>query len=609
MIGIRQKIMLGFGGMLLIIAIMGRLTITQIDRLGSAADVILRENYRSVAASQKMKESVEKLDSDLLYAFAVKNEPDPEKIRLNEKQFRQALATELDNITLPGESEKAKTIASLFAGYTAILYEVTDTSIPRHVRKEKYFKKLLPLYSEIRILATQIHDMNQASMVEASNSAKSMAMSAHNRIVGAIFASALVSLLFGYQSRNWILKPIRKLIASANEIKSGNFELVIEKGSNDEIGILSEAFNEMALTLRRAKKIDDETLQRTRLASQEVMNLLPAPIAIIDPEGTVMVATKSAVELFGLQPGRPLTDSASSFLCDIVHRSVREMRAVEAEEQRYIQIFKDNREYFFQTQAAPVPPFKETEKLNGTVLLFKDVTQAHEQKELKRSVVSTVSHQLRTPLTALRMSIHLLLEEKIGPVTAKQEELLLTARESSDRLTEILDELLDLNRIEAGKATIDLQPLQPDVIVKRGVEPFLPEARDKGVTIFTETAENLPDVRADRAIVQHVLSNLLSNAIRHTSPGGTITVRAVQEKGDIRFSVEDTGQGIPPEHLQHIFEQFYQVPGQRQTRGVGLGLAIVKQMVEALGGSAGASSTPGHGSVFHFILPAEPGKC
>ncbi|NTW56211.1 MAG: HAMP domain-containing protein [Chlorobiaceae bacterium] len=608
MIGIRQKILLGFIGMLVIVAVMGFLTVNQIDRLGTAIEVILKENYRSVVASGKMIDAIEKIDNSLLGSVVGKEDADPGILGQNETFFREALAVELGNITIPGEGVKAKNIARLFESYVVGTRLVADSSRPVAFRREYYFTKLHPICAEIKNLAGEVLGMNQASMTNAGIAARRMAASAHNRILGAIIASALISLLFGYQSRNWILKPIRKLIASANEIKSGNLELVIEKGSNDEIGILSEAFNEMALTLRRAKKIDDETLHRTRLASQEVMNLLPAPIAIIDPEGTVTVATKSAVEIFGLQLGRPLTDSASSVLCDIVNRSIREMRAVEAEEQRYIQIFKGNREYFFQPQAAPVPPFKETEKLNGTVLLFKDVTQAHEQKELKRSVVSTVSHQLRTPLTALRMSIHLLLEEKIGPVNAKQEELLLTARESSDRLTEILDELLDLNRIEAGKATIDLQPLQPDAIVTRGVEPFLPEARDKGVTIFTETAENLPDVLADRAIIQHVLSNLLSNAIRHTSPGGTITVRAEQENGDIRFSVEDTGQGIPPEHLQHIFEQFYQVPGQRQTTGVGLGLAIVKQMVEALGGSTGASSTPGHGSVFHFILPAEPGK-
>lgn len=608
MIGIRQKILLGFSGMLAIVAVMGFLTVNQIDHLGTAIDVILRENYRSVVASQEMKEAIEKIDLSLLSSLAGQQKPDLEKVRQNETRFRNALAIELGNITLQGEDEKAKKIALLFNSYATILHEVTDKSIPLQARRASYFTKLRPLFNEITSLASEVLEMNQANMNDANNAARHMAASAHNRILGAILASACISLLFGYQSRLWILKPIRKLIASANEIKSGNLDLVIEKGSNDEIGILSGAFNEMALTLRQMKKNDTEALQRTRLATQEVMNLLPTPIAIIDPEGIVTVATQSAEKLFGLLPDHPVPDISASLLTDIINRSITEGKTVEAEERRYIQKFIGNHEYFFQPVAAPVPPFRETEKLNGTVLLFKDVTQAHEQKELKRSVVSTVSHQLRTPLTSLRMSIHLLLEEKIGVLNEKQGDLLLTARESSDRLTEILDDLLDLNRIEAGKACMDLQPLQPETIINRCIDPFLLEARDKGVSFIIDIARDLPDVCADIATMQHIFSNLLSNAIRFTSPGGTITVRSQQENSNVRFSVEDTGQGIAPDHLQHIFEQFYQVPGQSQKAGTGLGLAIVKQMVEAHGGSIHAASTPGKGSVFNFTLPALTGK-
>jgi two-component system, NtrC family, sensor histidine kinase KinB len=608
MIGIRQKILLGFSGMLAIVAVMGFLTVNQIDHLGTAIDVILRENYRSVIASQEMKEAIEKIDISLLSSFAGQQEPDLEKIRQNEKRFRKALAIELGNITLPGEDKKAKEIALLFESYATTLQEVTERSIPLQARRASYFTKLLPLFNEIKSLAAEVLEMNQTNMNDANNAARHMAASAHNRILGAILASALISLIFGYQSRLWILKPIRKLIASANEIKSGNLDLVIEKGSNDEIGILSGAFNEMALTLRQMKKNDTEALQRTRLATQEVMNLLPAPIAIIDPEGVVTVATQSAENLFGLLPDHPVPDINASLLTDIINRSITEGKTVEAEERRYIQKFIGNHEYFFQPVAAPVPPFQETEKLNGTVLLFKDVTQVHEQKELKRSVVSTVSHQLRTPLTSLRMSIHLLLEEKIGVLNEKQGELLLTARESSDRLTEILDDLLDLNRIEAGKAGIDMQPLQPETIINKCVDPFLLEARDKGISLITDIEGDLPDVYADSSSMQHVFSNLLSNAIRFTSPGGTITVRAQQDNSNVSFSVEDTGKGISPDHLQHIFEQFYQVPGQPQQAGVGLGLAIVKEMVEAHGGTIHAASSPGTGSVFNFILPAWTGK-
>ncbi|TLU83221.1 MAG: HAMP domain-containing protein [Chlorobium sp.] len=602
MIGIRQKILLGFSGLLVIIAVIGLLTLDQIDHLGNAIDIILKENYRSVIASQKMKEALEKIDNDILNAFAGKQQPDTEDIGQNEQKFRDALKLELGNITLPGEGEKATRVAQLFDSYVKILHQVSDSSIPVQTRWSSYNSTLLPLLSEIKALAQQILDMNQANMNDANNAARRMSNSAHNSILAAILACALISVLFSFQSRRWILQPIRKLIASANEIKNGHFELVIEKESNDEIGLLSEAFNDMAQTLRQVKKNDDETLQRTRLATQEVMNLLPTPIAIIDTEGIVTVSTLSADKFFGLRPDKKVSTLDYPWLSDMISRSISEGRTVEAEEKRYIQCFINNQEYFYQPVVAPVPPFQKTGKIIGTLLLFKDITQAHEQKELKRSVVSTVSHQLRTPLTSLRMSIHLLLEEKIGSLNEKQNELLVAAREDSERLTGILDDLLDLNRIESGKDRLNILALQPATIIKKGIEPFLLDARDKGVSIVTDLADSLPDVHADMASMQHIFANLMTNAIRFTPPGGTITVRAFPENSAVRFSVEDTGAGIAPEHLQHIFEQFYQVPGQQSKSGAGLGLAIVKEMIEAQGGTAGAASTPGKGSEFYIEL-------
>jgi signal transduction histidine kinase len=221
---------------------------------------------------------------------------------------------------------------------------------------------------------------------------------------------------------------------------------------------------------------------------------------------------------------------------------------------------------------------------------------------MKRGVISTVSHQLKTPLTSIRMAIHLLLEEKVGTLTEKQVELLLAAREDSDRLHSILNNLLDISRIESGRVLMEFRTVSPHSMVLEALEPFQRAAQDQGVTLNVDLPGDLPEVWADTVRMNHVLANLLSNALRYTPAGGRVTVLARADEEWVHFSVSDTGRGIPSKYLPRIFEQFFRVPEQGKETGAGLGLAIVKEIVEAHGGTVGVESTEGKGSTFTFTL-------
>jgi signal transduction histidine kinase len=201
------------------------------------------------------------------------------------------------------------------------------------------------------------------------------------------------------------------------------------------------------------------------------------------------------------------------------------------------------------------------------------------------------------------MSIHLLLEETLGPLNPKQAELLIAAREESERLTGIVEELLDLNRMESGRTLLNIGRIWPHQLAKDSLEPFEVEARDKGVRLANTVSDDMPEVLGDAKHLQHVLSNLLSNALRFTGPGGTVSVGAEAETGTVRFSVTDTGTGIAVDDLNRVFEPFYRVPGQGKPSGIGLGLAIVREIIKTHGGSVGVDSTPAKGSTFWFTLP------
>jgi signal transduction histidine kinase len=601
MLGLRQKLSLGFGGLLLIILIIGIQSIIHLTKLGGSIDVILRENYRSVIACQEMKESLERTDSGILFVLLGEKEKGTELIQKNEAAFEKALQAELNNITLPEEGRKAHHLQDLFKRYQATLHEMQGMKTSANQQRDAYFSKLFTLFVQIKGTADEILQMNQKNMSDANNLARRSAASARRQMYILLLAGMLVAVGFVLFTGRWILRPIRRLIRSAEEIKQGNLELVVESDSRDEIGQLSEAFNEMALALRESRRSDQTRLTRIQRATEQTFNSLPDAVAIVDPGGKVDVATETARNVFELKPGKQIRGLPSRWMDEIFTEALRTGRTIQPSgEQRVIQHFVNGEEHYFRPEAIPI--LGRDMQPTGVVLVLQDVTQERKQEELKRGVISTVSHQLKSPLTSIRMAIHLLLEEKIGSLTPKQTELLVAAREDSDRLHSILINLLDISRIESGKVQMNFRKVSPYSMVFEALEPFQMDFKDRNVTLGTELQNDLPEVWADTARMGHVFANLLSNALRYTPPGGKVTVLGKPDEEWVQFSVSDSGKGIPSQYLARIFEQFFRVPDQGAETGAGLGLAIVKEIVEAHGGTVRVESRLGEGSTFIFTL-------
>jgi len=600
MLGLRQKISLGFGALLIIIIVIGTQSILHLSRLGASIDVILRENYRSVIACQQMKEALERIDSGVLFILLGHTQEGDELIRDNQADFEKSLQIELGNITLPAEGEKAARLRDLFRQYETRLKGIIDPAQPADARNQSYFMDLLPLFGRIKDQADEILQLNQQNMSEANDRARRSAESARNQMYVLLTVGIALAVVFVFFSRRWILRPIHRLIRSADEIRRGNLDLVVAADSRDEIGHLSEAFNAMAASLRDFRRTDQAKLLRVQKATQRAFDSLPDAIAVIDAEGKVEVATESARTVFGLKPGVAVADLPFGWLAGLWRDARQEGRAVTLEGQRSVQQFVRGAERYYRPEAVPI---LDNERLTtGVILVLKDVTQLRQQDEIKRGVVRTVSHQLNTPLTSVRMAIHLLLGEKVGTLNEKQAELLMSAREDSDRLHDILDSLLDLSRFESGKAQMEFRALSPRSIVMDSVESFRRTAQDRGVALQADVADDVPDVWVDTTRIGHVFSNLLSNSLKHTSPGGQIALTAEADDAWVRFHVSDTGEGIPPAFLTRVFEPFFRVPGRRDETGAGLGLAIVKEIVEAHGGTVGVESSEGKGSNFTFTL-------
>ncbi len=488
-----------------------------------------------------------------------------------------------------------------FTGNTRpISKRVIDPARSAEFRKSAYFTEILPLFSQIKSKADEILRLNQQNMSDANDRARRSAASARRQMYVLLSIGTALAIVFLFFTRRWILRPIHRLIRSADEIRRGNLDLVVAGDSRDEIGHLSGAFNDMAASLREFRRTDQAKLLRIQRATQQAFDSLPDAIAVIDMEGRVEIATESARTVFGLKPGILVGDLPFSWMADLVRDARQEGRAACLEGQRPIQQFVRGEERYYRPEAVPI--LDNEHMTTGVILVLKDVTQLQQQDEIKRGVVRTVSHQLNTPLTSVRMAIHLLLGEKVGGLNEKQAELLVSAREDSDRLHEILDSLLDLSRFESGKAQMEFQALAPRTVVMDAVESFRREAQDRGVTLHVDVPPDLPEVWVDTTRIGHVFGNLLSNALKHTSPGGRIALTAEADEAWVRFRVSDTGEGIPAAFLSRVFEPFFRVPGRQNETGAGLGLAIVKEIVEAHGGTVGVESGEGKGSSFSFTL-------
>jgi len=489
------------------------------------------------------------------------------------------------------------------AGYKATLLATINGGDPAK-GSETYRTTLAPQAARLRELAQGIIDINVKNMGFANGQVKQSSVQAERTLYWLIAAGVLLGVIFVAGISRSILRALGSLTVSAREIERGNLDLVVPVTTRDELGQLAESFNAMATRLREFRRTDRAKLVRTQRTTQLALGSLPDAVAIISPEGRVELANDTAQRLFGLAPESELAGTPATGLSELFRRAVTDRRPIQSKGyDGAIQIFNGQERFFLPTA---VPIIDEERNLAGVTLVLADVTNLRKLDEMKSGMLSVVSHELKTPLTSIRMATHLLLEERVGQLNPKQQELLLAAREDADRLYEIIENLLDIGRIESGKALVELRPVPAEQVVHDAIAEVSAAYRDKGVTLESDVPDETPQVLADVDRISHVFSNLLGNALKYTNSGGHVKVSARTNDADVQFTVEDSGAGIPPEHLPRIFERFYRAPGQRGNTGAGLGLAIAKEIVEVHGGTIGVESKPGEGSRFSFTLkPAD----
>jgi two-component system, NtrC family, sensor histidine kinase KinB len=606
MFGIRQKLIFGLGGLLAILLLVSGLGVAVLQVHGTELNRFLYENWRSVQYGQAMVDDLERLDD------AAKGLPAPAAQAAAAKalqDFDFNLDAENHNITLPTEDQIAGTLNRLWRGVdlktgqkvSGDCYRDAYTALMSNPSSEgaAEIERLSP---QVKAGAQGVIKLNLDYMTPVQGRIKELSDQATRLMILLAAAGAALAAGFTIILGRSILQPLGTLTKSFREIEQGNLDLVVQVKSRDELRELAEAFNSMAAKLREFRRTDRAKLVRTQRTTQLAVNSLPDAIAIINPDGQIELANDAARSLFQMNPGQSISTLTDPRLPELYRQVTREGR--QSRPKGYESAIEvgdgTGQKRFFLPQAVPIV---DAEKhLLGVTLVLGDVTNLRRLDEMKSGLLSVVSHELKTPLTSIRMAVHLLLEERVGPLTAKQTELLVAARDDADRLHKIIEGLLDMGRLESGRVELDLQPQPVQKLITDALAPLESSFHDRGIDVEVEVPADAPRVLADPARIDHVFTNLLTNALKFTNPGGRVRLTAQPEGGFVRFIVEDTGVGIPREHLSRVFDRFYRILRHGQPGGAGLGLAIAKEIVEAHGGTIDVQSEEGRGSRFSFTL-------
>jgi two-component system, NtrC family, sensor histidine kinase KinB len=564
---IKAKLLLGIGFLFAMIIFLVGLSVYQINKLNSDTKNVLVANYNSLDYLRKMQLAID----------------DNIRKTENEKLFTDNLLLQKQNISEVGEKDLT---ISLEQNFTVLKKTPSDSAIVQEVRKN---------ISDIMLL-------NMQAIQRKSNVAKSTADSSilWITLVGTICFIIALTIFFNLPGN--IANPIKELTESIKEIATQNYSKRVHFDKHNEFGELSAAFNTMAEKLQEYKAGNIEKLMMEKKRIETLINNMKDPVIGLDENKKVLFMNNVALKISGLSAehiiGKHVQDIA--IRNDLIRTLVQDLFDKQYEPGQSkptpIKIYADNKESYFEEEIIPIkiiPTGEKEAKQIGNVILLQNITQHKELDFAKTNFIATVSHELKTPISSIKMSLQLLENKQVGELNTEQHSLIESIKDDTERLLKITGELLNMTQVESGTIQMNVTATEAKEIVEYAVNTNKTAAEQKQIKFEIKIADNEK--------TSWVLTNLLSNAIRYSYDNSVIYVDVVNENERIKFSVTDSGQGISPQYVDKVFDRYFRIPGTKK-EGTGLGLSISKEFIEAQGGQITMKSDFGAGSTFSFIL-------
>lgn len=572
---IKTRLTLGVGIQFLLVALTVAAGIIAVNLLTADTRNILRANYDTLGYCRHMSTAMDDYQS-------------PESAK---QVFRQNLLLQQGNVTEPGEQ-------ALTDQLTRQAEEFVATPADRDV------------HARIRVTLNAISALNMEAIQRKSEVAASSAKTA-NIVIGTVGTlSFIIAFTMLLNLPGSVAEPIRTFTESLRQIASGNYASRVDESRTDEFGEMAVTFNRMAARLEQYESSQVARMLSDKKRLEATINQMQNPIIGLNEEGIILFANDAAVRIVGISApdlvGKDVVEAAqrNDLLRTLVDGSVDANRKGETKQ---LSIYADGKESYFQLERVSVTMPQEgqrPERSIGEVIVLQNVTRFKELDSAKTNFLATISHEFKTPIASIEMSLQLLQDERIGNLNPEQGSLVSSIREDSRRLLRLTGELLDLTQVESGKIHLSILPSEVPNIVQYALNATRSQAEQKSIKVQVKVPDGLPRVMADAEKTAWVLTNLISNAIRYSYEHATVSVNARVVDGRVRIEVQDTGQGIAPQYQGKIFERYFRVPGSSK-EGTGLGLAISKEFIEAQDGAIGMTSDFGAGSTFWVDLQAD----
>jgi NtrC-family two-component system sensor histidine kinase KinB len=565
----------------LIILLLSGLSAFYLNRLADDSQAILKNNYLSLENVSTMQK-------------ALADPADPDALHVFETGLKQQEA----NLTEVGEREATQAVRREFNRLRA--GETADQLIRRRIQQNLF----------------QIDDLNRQAILRKNETAKQTATDAllWLEIVGTLCMLILLSFIVNFPG--YIANPLHELTRGIKQIASRNFQERLQFKSSDEYGELARSFNSMA---QKLDEYEHSSLAKVLFEKRRIdtlIQIMSEGIIGLDENRRILFANPVVCRLLGVSEsqlaGRYAPDvAASNDLMRTLIQPIMTDAAPSGEDRSLLKIYDEGRESYFNKRIHTVAVTRtgeEQSELAGYVIVLENITSYKELDLAKTNFIATVSHELKTPLSSIKMSLKLLTDTRVGHLNDEQQQLVGAVRDDADRLLNLTGELLNMAQVESGQIQLNLQPVAPADIIRYAANALRTQADQKRLQLTLDIPAQLPPVQADPDKASWVLINFLSNAVRHSPDDATVDISARQIGTWVEFRVRDHGAGIKPEHQSRVFDRYFRASssalstGTGQSSGTGLGLAISSEFIQSMNGEIGLDTSVTEGAAFYFRL-------
>jgi PAS domain S-box-containing protein len=567
---IKAKLNLGVGLLFILIIILSVVGAYYIFLIKKDTGNILKANYNTLEYSRNMLLSLDEIASNENKAIAI---------------FETNLKKQTANITEADEDIATKKLASNF---NLLKQNKSDEKIKAQIRQNIF----------------EIMKVNMNAIKIKSDIAKHTAETANLwiAVVGTLCFLIAFNLLINLP--NNIASPIKELTASIKEIANKNYSERVNFWHHNEFGDLAKSFNTMAEKLQEYHNSNLYKLSFEKKRLETLINNMHDPIIGLDNQGIILFINDQALKIINRKQDDVIGKSATDLaLTNDLMKSLINTES-NSKKSKPMKIYADGKESYFEKEIVNItitPTGEEQSIAIGDVIILRNITVFKELDFAKTNFIATVSHELKTPISSIKMSLQLLENKTTGTINDEQKHLIESIKDDSQRLLKITGELLELSQVETGNIQLNIEKSNPYEIVNYATEAVKVKAEQKQIEITIDAEANLPNVKADTEKTSWVLINFLTNAITYSSEKSKIIVKLKQQNKQITFQVIDTGKGIDSRYKTKVFDKYFQIPGSNKS-GTGLGLAISKEFIEAQNGSINVESELGLGSTFSINL-------